>query len=188
MVGGFMVGPPTATSPPMMVLYGSASFVHRLKCQVSLPEHRPAQVQTVDGWSGDVLKVARVEAVAVMMHDASLATIVVPLGGVRRFEDFLPRFLAQVTSLFKSVGGSINSANQSVLVLRRTNRRLIGSMNNVKQLIGFTIADQRQAGESVDWMEAQTFVNRTPFSVIGFASPLEALRSFRSGEKSPPCL
>ena len=58
-------------------------------------------------------------------------------------------------------------------------------MNNTKQLIGFTIADQRQAGESISWIEAQTFVNQTPFSVIGFTTPFEALRSFLLGEKLP---
>ena len=168
-----------------MVLYTSASFVQQLKCHVSLLEHRPVQVQTADGWSGDILKLPRVEAVAVMMHDVSLATIVVPLGGIRRFDDLLPHFLEQMASLFQSVGGSINPANQNVLVLRRSNRRLIGSMNNVKQLIGFTIADQRQAGESINWIEAQTFVNQTPFSVIGFTTPFEALRSFLLGEKLP---
>ena len=179
MVGGFVVGPSAATRSPMMVLYGSASFVQPLKCQVSFP----VQVQTADGWSGDILKMGRAEAMAVMMHDVSLATIVVPLGGVRRFEDFLPRFLGPVVTLFQSVGGSIDSADQSVMVLRRTNRRLIGSMNNAKQLIGFTIADQQQAGKSVDWTEAQTFVNHTPFSIIGFATPLEALCSFISNGK-----
>ena len=171
--------------PPMMIFYGSANFLQRLKCQVSRPEHRPAQDQTADGWSGDILKLPRIEAVAVMMHDVSLATIIVPLGGVRGHEDFLPRFLEQMASLFQSVGGHINPANQSVLVLRRANRRLIGSLNNAKQLIGFTIADQRQAGESVNWTEAQTFINRTPFSVIDFATPMEALRSFLSGAELP---
>ena len=169
-----------------MVLYGSASFVQRLKCQVSFPAHRPAQAQTAGGWSADLLKLPRVEAVAVLMHDVSLATLIVPLGGVRRFEDFLPRFMEQAVPLFQSVGGSIHPSNQSVMVLRRTNRHLIGSMNNAKQLIGFTIADQRQAGESVNWTEAATFINRTPFSVLNFASPLEALASMLScGEHSP---
>ena len=136
-------------TPSMMILYGSAIFVQRLKCQVSLREERPTQPQTEDGWSGDILKLPRVEPVAVMMHDVSLATIIVPLRAVCRFDEFLPRFLDRIGPLYQSVDGSINPANQSILVLRRTNRRLIGSMNNTKQLIGFTVADQRQAGEEV---------------------------------------
>ena len=55
-----------------------------------------------------------------------------------------------------------------MLILRRNNRSLIGSLNNAKQLIGFTIADQMDAGEPIDWNEAQQFINQTPFAVIGY--------------------
>lgn len=163
------------TAARTTIIYASARFVKRLKCTVSLSLDKPTQAQTMDGWSGDILKVGRSGEAAVMLHDASLATIIVPLKGVRRFEDFLLMFLQNVAELWELLGGSFDAANQAVLILRRNNRSLIGSLNNAKQLIGFTVADQMEAGEPIDWKEAQRFINQTPFAVIDYQSPLKRL-------------
>ncbi len=86
----------------------------------------------MDARSGDLLKFSHVGEVVVMMHDASLATIIIPVKGVRRFEEFLPIFLKKASDLFASVDATIDPINQSVVVLRRNNRRLIGLLNDAK--------------------------------------------------------
>ena len=71
----------------MIVIHASKAFVQRFGCAVSLTKDQPAQTLSIDAWSGDLLKVPQAGQVAVMMHDASLATLILPPHGVRRFEE-----------------------------------------------------------------------------------------------------
>ena len=169
-----------------MIIYASATFVKRLKCTVPLSEYKPVQVQSLDGWSGDLLKVPRAGEVAVMMHNGSLATLIVPLKGMRKFQDFLPLFLQKVSELFNALGATIDPANQNTLVLSRNNRSLIGSLNDAKYLIGCTVGDQLDEGEPVDWNKAAEFINRTPFSLIDYETPIKALTALVSKRPSSP--
>ena len=165
-----------------MILYASQSFVKKIGCSVSWPDQKPVQGQTMDGWSGELLKVHGAGHAVVMMHDASLATIIVPLKGVRSFEMFLPIFLPRVAEMLGSVGRIFDPANQNVVVLRRNNRSLIGSMNNVKELIDFTMFDQIEKGVPIDWNKAEHFINHTPFSLIDYEMPTEKLASLIAGD------
>ena len=74
-----------------------------------------------------------------------------------------------------------DAANQSVVVLRRNNRSLIGSLNNVKELIDFTMFDQMEKGVPIDWNEAEHFINHTPFSMIDYEMPMKKLASLIGG-------
>ena len=117
-----------------------------------------------------------------MMHDASLATIIIPMKGVRHFEAFLPIFLTKVSEMLGSpLAEILDPANQSVVVLRRNNRSLIGSMNNVKELIEFTMIDQEEKGAPFDWNEAEHYINHTPFSLIDYELPMKKLASLITG-------
>ena len=69
-----------------MIIFGSRAFIERFDCTVSWPDQKPVQGRAMDAWSGELLKVYRAGQAAVMMHDASLAAIIVPLKGVRSFE------------------------------------------------------------------------------------------------------
>ena len=158
-----------------MTIFGSKAFIERFNCTISWPDQKPVQGQAMDAWSGDLLKVSRIGEVAVMMHDASLATIIIPLKGVRHFEVFLPIFLRRISEMLGSRGRIFDPTNQNVVVLRRNNRSLIGSMNNVKELIDFTMFDQMEKGEPIDWNKAEHFINHTPFSLIDYELPGEKL-------------
>ena len=162
---------------PLMTVYASQSFIKRLGFSVSWPDQKLVQGQTMDGWRGDILKVSRIGEVAVMMHDASLATLIIPMKGVRSFEIFLPIVLKRVSELFTSLTATFDAANQSVVVLRRNNRRLIGSLNDAKYLITETMMDQLEKGVPIDWNEAEHFINHTPFSVIDYELPMKKLAS-----------
>lgn len=97
----------------MMIMYASQSFVKRLGCAVSLPNQKPVQGRAMDAWSGDMLKVYRIGEVAVMMHDASLTTLIIPMKGARSFEEFLLVFLRRVSEMLGSLGRIFDPANQT---------------------------------------------------------------------------
>ena len=61
-----------------MTVYASKNFITKLKCSVSVSKHKTSQAGPFDGWTADLLKVSKVDLVAVMMHDGSLATVIVP--------------------------------------------------------------------------------------------------------------
>ena len=86
-----------------MIIHASKNFVTKLKCSVSLSKHKPTYVQVFDEWTGDLLKIKQRELVAVMMHNETLATVIVPLRGVRSFQEFMPRLLAEGESVAQDV-------------------------------------------------------------------------------------
>ena len=85
-----------------------------------------------------------------------------------------------MNQLLKTFGASIDGVNQNVLVLRRTNRPVIGSLNDAKQLIEFGVIEQLDIREPLDWDKAAQFINRTPFSLIDQRTPSEALANLIS--------
>jgi len=64
-----------------------------------------------------------------MMNDASLSMAVVPLKGVKTFDQLLPAFLERTDRSFKATGGSLERRNQTIIALRRSGWRLIGPVN-----------------------------------------------------------
>lgn len=50
-------------------------------------------------------------------------------------------------------------------------------MNNVKELIDFTMFDQMEKGLPIEWNETEYFINHTPFSVIDYEMPMRKLAS-----------
>ena len=158
-----------------MIVYASKNFITKLKCSISLSKHKPTEIGVFDGWTADTLQVSKVELVAVMMHDGSLGTVIVPLRGIRTFEDFVPVFLKKLNQLLRSFGGAVIKGNREVLVLRRTNRPLIGSLHDAKKLIEADIIEQLDSGKPIHWDEAADCINQTPFSVIDDRTPAQAL-------------
>jgi len=72
---------------------------------------------------------------AVVMNDTSLSTIIFPLKGIRNFEVFLPQMMARVAELFGKHGKGFDGSNQTVVILPRSNRSIIGTMNDAKSFI-----------------------------------------------------
>ena len=134
-----------------------------------------------DGWTADTLKVSKVELVAVMMHDESLGTVIVPLRGIRTFEEFVPAFVKKMGHLLRPFGTTSDTASQNVLVLRRTNRPLIGTLHDAKRLIEADIIEQLDSGKPIDWNKAADFINQTPFFVIDDKTPAQAVADLVSG-------
>lgn len=111
-----------------------------------------------------------------MMHDATLFTILVPLDGVRSFEPFVTRFLTRVATAWSSFGASFDSQNQNIMVLKRSNRSLIGSMNEAKWLLEGDVIHHLESTGQVDWIEAERQMNNVPYSALEEHFPIKALR------------
>lgn len=159
-----------------MILHVSKAFAERLKCAVSLPNQRPLQKAVLDSWSVDILKFRKGGAVAVVMNDASLTTVTVPLKGIRTFGEFVATFLKRAAARFADQGGQLDSENQTVIVLSRSDRRLIGTMNEAKFIIGRSISDDLENGDDIDWDRTERYMNEVIYSRIDYDQPQERLR------------
>jgi hypothetical protein len=159
-----------------MILYASKSFTEHLKCKVSLPDKRVPQPPALESWSADILNVSGEGALIVVMNDASLSTIIIPMKGIRKFEDFFLSFVGYVTGFFELHGVPFDPFNQSVVVLARSDRSLIGTMNDAKSLIQRRIALDMDSHRAIDWNDLDLRLNNMPYSRIGNKSPNQMLK------------
>jgi len=159
-----------------MILHVSKAFAERLKCAVSLSDQRPAQKAVLDSWSADILKLRRGGSLAVIMNDASLTTLIFPLKGIRKFEGFIASFLKRAAVRFADQGGQLDSENQTVIVLSRSDRSLIGTMNEAKFMIDNCVSDAPENGSDVDWDRIEQYMNEVIYSRIDYDQPQERLR------------
>ena len=111
-----------------------------------------------------------------MTHDATLFTFLVPLEGIRSFEPFVTQFLERVAAIWSSFGASFDPQNQNVVALKRSNRSLIGSMNDAKWLLENVMIQSRESGDPVNWAEIEHHMNEVPYSVLKYRRPIDAIR------------
>jgi hypothetical protein len=153
-----------------MILRVSAAFAERFKCDLSHEGVKVPQERRLDAWSYHYVRIGR-KPLVVVMNDASLYTFVIPATGVKGFTDFWRRLLGQITELWWRHGAEFDADNQTVILLRRTDRSLIGSMNDAVKLIRFHDELARKSGEELDLMEMERRSNATPYSSLGFNNP-----------------
>ena len=110
------------------------------------------------------------------MHDASLWPILFEVKGVTKLEDLLPLFLERVMDLFRAHEHVFDAKNQSLIFLPRSNRSLIGSMNDAINTLKFHAQDFQSMGKTNIWLGLEAFIVKTPFSAIDYQSPLDRLR------------
>jgi hypothetical protein len=79
-----------------MILHLSRSLAERLRCPLSFPETKVTQSGRMDSWSADLLRLRGFGSQTLVMHDASLWPIIVPLDGCKSYETFLPTLLFHV--------------------------------------------------------------------------------------------
>jgi len=154
-----------------MVIHASKKFTTRLRCQVSAPTRRHIQRGKIDCWSADILRAYGVGDCALMMNYASLSMVVVPLKGVKTFEAFLELFLHRAARLFSEAGGTLEIRNQTVVVLRRTDRQLIGTMNDARLHACAEIEGQWSETGSIGLDQVEERLNEIPFSATDYVPP-----------------
>ena len=160
----------------MVIIRPSALLAKRLKCNITESPTLPDQQRDMSSWSGDLFTFRGVGSHALMMHDATLFMFLVPLEGIRSFEPFVIRFQDRVAAIWSSVGASFDSQNQNVVALKRSNRSLIGTMNEAKWLLEGDVIQALENFRAVDWAVVEHQMNEVPYSVLKYRRPLDALR------------
>ncbi|MEM1083565.1 MAG: hypothetical protein AAGI48_05545 [Verrucomicrobiota bacterium] len=157
-----------------MVLFVSAAFEKKFGCPVSHAGECPTQTGRMNAWSCHFVRIGR-KSVVVAMHDASLFTLVLPTAGMRGFDGFLVRLVERVGEKWIRRGLPFDPNDQRVMVLRRSDRSRIGSMNDMVQMMRFYHELARDEGSEVDFAEMERRSNETPYKSIGYNSPSRLL-------------
>ncbi len=159
-----------------MILHASAAFTKRFKCQVSLPEHRLPQTRRMDAWSCHFIRLGTTPVV-VVMHDATLYTLVIPAKGAKSLGELWLRLVGRIAETWWKHGVEYDPGNQTVIVLPRTDRSRIGSMNDAIRMFRWHRAD----GAELDQLERRS--NGTPYKAVGYGFPRNLLASLLQAEK-----
>lgn len=152
-----------------MILHLSQALAKRLKCDLSFKEGKVAQPGREDSWSGDLFRIKRAGTHALVMHDASLWPIIIDLKDCRTYEVFLKALLINIEMSYALVGKDFDGANVTVMATKRSNRSIIGTMNNAIYLTTRRVEADMEAGTQINWAQVQSDLTRTPFmSLEGF--------------------
>jgi hypothetical protein len=149
-----------------MILHFSRSLAKRLRCQLSFAGTAVEQPGCMDSWSADLFRLRGIGSHALVMHDASLWPIILPLEGCKRYEDFLALLLYHVEASYLATGGQFDRGNLTVVTTRRSNRRIIGSMNEAKRLLAHLVSAMFERSGDVDWSAARHQLAQTPFFAV----------------------
>jgi hypothetical protein len=79
--------------------------------------------------------------------------------------------LPLVSDLWKKHGGSFDPDNQSVIVLPRTNRSLIGSMNDAMNALRFHCDVAEFADTPFDLSHVEWRMNENPYKSLNYDHP-----------------
>ena len=137
-----------------LIIHASRDFAKRYKCEMSLPGEKVAQTGRPDSWSAHFIRIGR-KPLALMMHDATLWTIIIPATGVTTLPKFLGIFLDRVAGIWASYGATFDPANQQVLFFPRSNRSAIGSMNDAVSMMHFAERLAAEEKKPPDWGELE---------------------------------
>ena len=99
-----------------------------------------------------------------------------PLKSIRKFEEFIAAFLKRAAARFADQGGQLDSENQTVIVLSRSDRSLIGTMNEAKFILGNRIFGDLEGGGDIDWDRVEGYMNEVLYSRIEYDRPSDRLR------------
>lgn len=157
-----------------LLLHVSRDFAKRYRCQLSLAGEKVVQKGRLDSWSGHFVRVGRVPLV-VLMNDATLWSILIPATGLTTQEQLLPVFLERVAEVWRAHGAEFDPLNQQLAFFSRSNRSLIGSMNEAIFHIRCQEEMAREGKRPVDWTEMETRLNRMPYGAMKSAFPREML-------------
>jgi hypothetical protein len=166
--------PSETQEAPIMILHLSKQLADRLKCSVNLQGMPVVQAGRLDAWSGHCFRIGRVEHV-MMMNDASLYTILMPARGLTSIDSFLKVFIPRVAQVWHRFDAEFDAENQEVIVLKRTNRSLIGSMNDAIQSTKFHFEYFHEVPHDFGPIDIEKRLNMVPYKAREYAAPFKLL-------------
>jgi hypothetical protein len=157
-----------------VIIHASKDFEKHFKCEVSMKGHVVLQPGRLDAWSGHFFKIGR-RSYVMFMNDAALYAIIIPAKGLQSLSSLLKAFIPLVASLWESHGASFDRENQSVIVLPRTNRALIGSMTDAIRIFRHIHEDNLNSGTETDIQKVETCLNGIPYKALKYEQPSKLL-------------
>lgn len=153
-----------------MVIHASKDFEKRFKCDVSMKGQTVLQAGRLDAWSAHCFKIGRKSAL-LFMNDASLYSVLVPAAGLHGFHAALEILLERVARIWARNGASFDPGNQSVIVLPRSNKSLIGSMNEAIRCVTCKHEYRYGCDPNVEWITYENGLNDMPYKALDYDSP-----------------
>lgn len=105
------------------------------------------------------------------MNDTTLYMLILPVTGVKGFPELWLKLLGRIGEIWKRYGVEFDLANQTVTLLSRTNRSLIGSMNDAVMLIQIYDENAKDEQKELDLVAMETRSNQTPYKVLKYEWP-----------------
>lgn len=164
-----------------VLLHVSAAFEKKFRCPVSFADERPAQRGGMDAWSCHFVRIGRRQLV-MAMHDASLFSLILPTAGMKGFDGYLMRLVERIAEEWARHGLTFDPNNQTVMVVRRSDKSRIGSMNDAISMMRFYHERAREEGEAIDLDDMERRANMTPYKALGFDDPVRHLKKLREME------
>jgi hypothetical protein len=159
-----------------ILIRASAKFRHQYSCAVEScdPPVRPFP-QT---WNLDILSHGRSQLLVLAIEEYSLFSLLVPTSRARNFGYFMAAFRERLLQLFEYVG--IRSADQpdlyQVTLVGRTDRRIIGSQNDLLFMARHYLNDADKPASSATLRSIEEWVNETPMSYLEIGSPIDVFK------------
>ena len=155
-----------------MILHLSAALAKKLRVPLSFANMPVLQTGRTDSWSADILKIKGRARMVLVMHDASQWPLLIPIEGCGTYEEFIQLLMVVMAGNYLAFDKPFDHANQEIIVTRRTNRTLIGYMNDAKRCAELrALMDLKERG-SINWSEITDSLAKTPYnSKSGFFIP-----------------
>ncbi|MGL4400122.1 MAG: DUF6933 domain-containing protein [Luteolibacter sp.] len=163
-----------------MILRVSAAFSKQFKYVLSHPGESVPQERRLDAWSCHFIRVRR-KPLVVVMNDATLYTLILPVTGVKGFSELWLKLLGRIGEVWTQHGVDFDPNNQAVVLLSRTNRSLIGSMNDAIMLIRIYDGDARTEQVDLDLAAMEVRSNQTPYKALNYERPERLMTSALRG-------
>ncbi|MFV1995940.1 MAG: hypothetical protein ACC661_10940 [Verrucomicrobiales bacterium] len=157
-----------------IIIHASRNFAKRYQCELSLPGEKVAQTGRLDSWSAHFIRIGR-KPVVMIMNDATLWSIIVPATGVTTLAKLLSIFLKRVEEVWAAHGVAFDPSNQNVVFFPRSNRSLIGSMNDAVSQMHYRERMAREESRPMDWGAMETDLNEMPYGAMKYDRPRERM-------------
>jgi hypothetical protein len=161
-----------------MTIHVSKDFEKRFKCGSGMTRGTVLQAGRLDAWSAHCVRLS-CRTVAIFMNDATLCTILIPVEDSMDFPQVVHALLCRIDGIWPELGLAFDETAESVIVLPRSNRALISSMNEAIRCIKWRdeIAFTENYLLDLEFLEAG--VNEMPYKALSYDSPNSVLAELR---------
>ncbi len=157
----------------------SNAFTKRFKPDVSVMPQSVKQDGRPNAWSLHVISLGRSPFV-MAMNDAALWPILIPVTGINTMGKFLPVLTFEIERAWARFGRQLDAGNLSVIQFPRSNRSLIGSMNDAIRMLGYELDAAKESNRLPDWDGAVAHLEQMPYSALPESFPYKAMTRIAS--------